>query len=59
MDGLQNAGVDGGTVAGAVVGTLAVLVLVTIAVVVLLVMISRKLRKRKQLERIHLDILSL
>ena len=59
MDGLQNSGVDGGTVAGTVIGILAVLVLVAIAVVVLLVSISRKLRRKKQLERMHLDILSL
>ena len=58
-DGLQNSGVDGGTVAGAVIGTLAVLVLIAIAIVVLLVIISRKLHKKKQLERMHLDIISL
>ena len=59
MDGLQNTGVDGGTLAGAVIGVLAILVLVAIAVVVLLVIIYRKLRRKKQLERMHLDILSL
>ena len=45
-----------GTVAGAVIGTLAFLVLAVIAVVVPLVFVSRKLRKKKQLERIQLDI---
>ena len=49
---------DAGTVAGAVIGTVAVLVLVAIAVVVLLMFVLRKLREKKQLERMQLDILA-
>jgi ABC-type phosphate transport system permease subunit len=51
--------VDGGTLAGAVIGTLVVLVLVATVAVVLLVIISRKMHKRKQLERMQLDICAL
>ena len=55
----SSSGVDSGIVAGAVIGTLAISVLVAIAVVVVLVMISRNLRKKKQLERMQMDVLIL
>ena len=55
----SSSGVDSGIVAGAVIGTLAISVLVAIAVVVVLVMMSRKLHKKKQLERMQMDILAL
>ena len=53
---LPRSGVDGGTIAGAVIGPVVVLLLVAIAVVVFM---SRNLRKKKQLERIHLDIFAM
>ena len=52
-------GVDGGTIAGSVISTLAVLVLVAIAVVVPLVILYHKMNRKKQLERMQLDILAL
>ena len=54
-----SSGVDSGIVAGAVIGTLTISVLVAIAVVVVLVMMSRNLHKKKQLERMQMDILAL
>ena len=55
----QSSGVDGGTVAGSVIGTLAALVLVAIAVVVPLVILYHNMNRRKQLERMQLDIFAL
>ena len=55
----SSSGVDSGIVAGAVIGTLTISVLVAIAVVVVLVIMSRKLHKKKQLERMQMDILAL
>ena len=58
-DILPRSFVDGGTLAGAVICTLVVLVLVATVAVVLLVIIFRKMHKRKQLERMQLDICAL
>ena len=56
---VRSVGVNSGTVAGSVIGTLGVLVLVAIVIVVLFVVTSRKTYKKKQLEKIQLDILAL
>ena len=55
----QSSGVDGGVVAGSVIGTLVALVLVAIGVVVPLVILYHNMNRKKQLERMQLDILAL
>ena len=52
----RSSGINGGSVAGAVIATLVVVAIVSL---VLLVYIYYKIRRRKQMERMQLDILAL